>query len=338
MRKVLLAIVASFLACAAQAQMVAVDAVDTQVLACLQKTGPEPRYPQRDEDMRMTGRVRLSLKFTAPDRAPEAQVLFRAASDAMLDEINWFVRGYRLPCMAAGAAPVLTVQEFEFRPRVTDPVTWTAPRAVAAPAGDAQAMNYKAAMACMRTPKEPPDLGGNHLQRDVANAFVEVRFMAPDAEPEIKMVYATLSNAQTRALTEYVRQYRLPCLPAGARPLAVQQHFQVRPVGVGARVFKDAVPLTAFLSNMKGIQAMNANFDFDTMSCPFQVAWTLGKPALASNRVGQIGKPDLNRTEFLAWLAGLEMDVKPAQFEQLVGQTIIVNVPCGTLKLQPSGG
>lgn len=336
MRKVLMAVMAGLFACVAQAQVVAVDAVDTQVLACLEKTGPALRYPQRDEDMRLTGHVRLSLKFTAPDRAPEVQVLFRAASDAMLDEVEWHVRGYRLPCMAAGAAPVLTVQEFEFRPRVTDPVTWTAPRAVAAPAADPQAMGHKAAMACMRTPKDPPEFGGSYLQRDVSNAFVQIRFTAADAEPEIKMAYSTVSNAQAKALNEYVRQYRLPCLPAGAKPVTVQQHFQFRPAGVGAKVFKDAVPLTAFLSNMKGIRAMSTDFDFDTMSCPFQVAWTLGKPALA-NRVGQIGKPDLNRTEFLAWLAGLEMEIKnPREFEQLVGQTLIVNVSCGKLNLQPA--
>jgi len=334
MRKMLLAAMASLFTCAAQAQMAEVDAVDTQVLACLEKTGPAPRYPQRDEDMRLTGHVRLSLKFTAPDRAPEVQVLFRAASEAMLDEIHWYVRGYRLPCMAPGAAPVMMVQEVEFRPRVTDPITWTPPRAVAAPAsGEPHALDHKAAMACMRTPKEQPDFGGSYLQRDVSNAFVDIRFTAADAEPEVKMAYSTVSGAQARAVTEYVRQYRLPCLPAGAKPVGVRQHFQFRPAGVGARVFKDAVPLVSFLSNMKGIRAMSTNFDFDTMSCPFQVAWTLGKPALA-NRVGQIGKPDLNRTEFLAWLAGLEMEVKNSrEFEQLVGQTLVVNVSCGKLVL-----
>jgi hypothetical protein len=68
------------------------------------------------------------------------------------------------------------------------------------------------------------------------------------------------------------------------------------------------------------------------MACPFQVAWTLGLPKL-DNRVGQVGKPDPNRTEFLAWLGGLEMDLQKAQFEQLVGQTLIINVGCGKLAL-----
>ena len=70
------------------------------------------------------------------------------------------------------------------------------------------------------------------------------------------------------------------------------------------------------------------------MNCPFQVAWTLGKPAV-ENRVGEVGAPDLNRAEFLGWLASLEMDVQGQPYEQMVGQTVIVNVPCGNLNLAP---
>ena len=335
MRNIFMALAASFFACAAQAQMVEIDRVDPQALACLQKGGPAIHYPAHDEKMRQPGHVRLSLKFTAPDRAPEVTVLFRAATEAMLDEVNWFVRGYRLPCLPAGGATVLAVQEFEFTPRVTDPITWTAPRAVPdREAGDAQGPGRSKALSCMRTPKEPPEFAGSSLQREVTNAFVELSFTAPDAPPEVKVVYASAGNAQVGVVTDYVRQYRLPCQVAGAKPYVVQQHFQFRPYGVAARVFKDAVPLTSFLSNMKGIRAMRTDFDLGSMSCPFQVAWTLGKPAL-DNRVGEVGKPDLNRAEFLAWLAGLEMELKDPQFEQLVGQRVLVNVPCGKLKLEP---
>ncbi len=335
MRNVLMAVAASFFACAAQAQMVEIDRVDPQALACLQKGGPAIRYPADAEKMRLPGHIRLSLKFTAPDRAPEVTVLFRAASEAMLDEVQWFVRGYRLPCLPPGGATVLAVQEFEFTPRVTDPITWTAPRPVAA--REEALQGRPKALSCMRTPKEPPEFAGSSLQREVSNAFVELSFTAPDAPPEVRMVYTSVGERQAKAVADYARQYRLPCLEAGAKPYVVQQHFQFRPYGAGARVFKDAVSLTSFLSNMKGIRALRTDFDLNTMSCPFQVAWTLGKPAL-DNRVGEVGKPDLNRAEFLAWLAGLEMEMKDPQFEQLVGQRVIVNVPCGKLKLEPQAG
>lgn len=321
----------------AQAQLVELNRVDPQALACLRKEGPAPTYPAEDERLRLPGLVRLSLRFTAPDQAPEVELLFRAASEAMLEEVKWFVRGYRLPCMAPGEAPVTAVQEFAFNPRVTDPITWTAPRPVQdSPPGEAARAARPSAVACTRTPKGQPDYAGGSLQREVSNVFVRLSFTAPDAPPEVKVVYATPGADQAKAVTDYVSQYRMPCLAPGAKPVRVQQHFQFRPYGVGARVFKDAVPLVAFLSNMKGIRSQRASFDFNTMACPFQVAWTLGKPGL-ENSVGQVGKPDLNRTEFLAWLAGQEMDLKDRQFEQMVGQTLIVNVGCGRFDLAPAG-
>ena len=128
-------------------------------------------------------------------------------------------------------------------------------------------------------------------------------------------------------------QYRAPCLTAGDRPHVVQQQFTYKPYGTPEKVFKDVVKLTSFLSNMKGIHAERVSFDFDTMDCPFQAAWTLGKPAV-DNRVGQVGAPNLNRAEFLAWLAGLEMNVKERDFELMLGQTVRVNVPCGVLNLK----
>ena len=337
MRKAIMAGLVGLWALGAQAQMVAVDAVDPKAMACLHKGGPALSYPDQDLKMRLPGHIRLSLRFTAPDRSPEVTVLFRAASEAMMDDVNWHVRGYRLPCMAPGAEPVSAVQEFSYKPVVTEPITWTAPRPVTGvPPNDPQTTNRQEIMACMRTPKDPPDFAGSSLQRDVSNAFVLLSFSAPDTAPEVKVLYTSAGKAQVQAVTALVEQYRLPCMPVGAKPVVVQQHFQFRPYGVGARVFKDAVPLMSFLSNMKGIRAMSTDFDLTTMACPFQVAWTLGKPGL-DNSVGEVGKPDLNRTEFLAWLAGLEMDLKERQFEQLVGQTLIVNVPCLKLALRPQG-
>jgi len=344
MRIIWVALAASMIACAAHAQVVEVDRLDPQALACLRKDGPALRYPAQDEQLRLPGHVRLSLSFTAPDRAPEVTVLFRAATEAMMDEVRGFVRGYRLPCFQAGTTPVVAVQEFQFTPRQTDPITWTAPRAVHTPpaaagsalddaiSAPAAAKGSGRALACMRTPKDPPEFSGTSFHRELSNVFVELSFTTPDAPPLVKTLYNSGSSVQDSVVTAYVRQYRMPCQGAGDKPYVVQQHFQFRPYGVGARVFKDAVRLTTFLSNIKGVQNLRADFDFNTMSCPFQVAWTLGKPAL-DNRVGEVGKPDLNRTEFLAWLAGLEMELKPAAFEQLVGQTAIINVPCGGLKL-----
>jgi hypothetical protein len=319
------------LAGASQAQVVESDGVDPRLIACLHKGGPAIDYPAHDRQLQSPGFLRLSLKFTAPDRPPETVVLFRAASDAMLEEVRWHVRGYRLPCLPAGET-VTAVQEFEFKPRETAPVTWTSPRAVSAKQDEGA--RPARPDACMRTPKTPPDLWGPVFQRDVVNIFVKMSFTAPDAAPDVEVLYSSASPSQVQSVTDYARQYRVPCLAPGGKPYVVQQQFTYRPYGAAARVFKDAVKLTAFLSNMKDIQQARANFDFGTMNCPFQVAWTLGKPAV-DNSVGEVGPPDLNRAEFLAWLASLQMDLEPKAFQQMVGQTVFVNVPCGSLTLGP---
>lgn len=325
MRNLVTAVVAVVFASGAHAQVAELpSATDAQTLSCLQTGAGKPRYPDRDLQLRSPGTVRLSLRFTAPDRRPEVKVLFRAASDEIVEQVEWHVRDYRLPCLSG--APVTAVQEFVFKPRVTDPVTWTPLRATRDRDDTEQRMN------CLRTPAEQPEFSGGRLQRDLSNVFVDMTFSAPDAPPTIEMAYSNAGAAQEKAVRDYVAQYRMPCLPAGAKPSTMRQHFQFRPYGVGKRVFKDAVALPAFLSNVKGIRDQRVAFDLNSMACPFQVAWSLGRPKL-DNRVGEVGTPDPNRTEFLAWLASLEMDMKEAQFEQLLGQTVIINVGCGKLDL-----
>ena len=327
MRHIVLALMASLMACAAHAQTAELpSAADAQAVSCMQRGTGKLRYPASDLEARTPGTVRVSLRFTAPDRRPEVKVIFRAASDAMVSEVEDLVRDYRVPCLSG--APVTAVQEFVFTPRVTDPITWTPPRAVR----DTDDSPERAS--CMRTPAAAPDFAGGFLQRGIANVFVDMTFTAPDAPPDVTLAYSNAGKWQEEEVRSYVARYRLPCLAVGAKPLAVRQQFQFRPYGVGKRVFKDAVPLGSFLSNMKGIREQRVEFDLNTMSCPFQVAWTLGKPAL-DNRVGEVGKPDLNRTEFLAWLADLQMDLKEASFQQLLGETVIVSVPCGRLSLAP---
>lgn len=327
MRRRWLLLLTALLAGALQAQPLESERMAPKALACLDKGGPAIHYPPADWQMRREGFLRLSLKFSAPDRAPETEVLFRAASDAMLDEVRWHVRGYRVPCLPAGEI-VTAVQEFRFTPRATDPIAWSPARPVRQ---DEEDRSAKAA-ACMRTPPSPPDLWGSTFQRDVVNIITQLTFTAPDAAPDVKVVYSSAATSQVKSVQAYVSQYRAPCVTAGDPPYVVQQQFTYRPYGAPAKVFKDAVKLTSFLSHIKGIHAEQVSFDFGTMDCPFQVAWTLGRPAI-DNRVGQVGTPNLNRAEFLAWLAGLEMNVNERDFELMLGQTLLLNVPCGRLTL-----
>jgi hypothetical protein len=336
MRHIAAALAAGLFACVAQAQMFEIEPVDPKALACLANPAPVPRYPAADEGTQRTGFVRLSLKFTAPDQAPEVQVLFRNASDAMLGVVDAYARSYRLPCMAAGASPVLAVQEYDLKAGLAEPAQLTPPRVVVTSDEPVRSTND-----CIRRPGDaPPHLQDMVKKGDVSNALFEANFPAVDAEPDVKVLYSSVGKAQLRALTEYVRQHRLSCIPGGGKFAIVRWNFRYEVSDAGSTTtkfkFKEAVPLTTFLRGIKGIQAIRTDFDLSSMSCPFQVAWTLGKPAL-DNRVAEVGKRDLNRTEFLAWLAGLEMSASESLFERLVGETIVVNVPCGRLALTPQG-
>jgi hypothetical protein len=321
-------------ALSAQAQIKPVDTVSEKTLTCLERTAAPITYPERDLAARLDGRVRLSLRFSAPDRAPEIDVLYRTSSEEMLDEVRWHVRGYRVPCMKPGAAPVTAVQEFSFTPRQSDPISWSPPRAQPVQDEDT-AKHEKDVFACLRAGKPQPEYSGSLMSREATNAVVQMQFKSADDPPEVKLVYSSLSPTQHDAVLDYVRGYRVPCLAQGAQPVTGRQHFHFSPPNAEPRVFKDAVPLMSFLSSIKGIRSQRADFDFQTMSCPFQVAWEVGRPALASNEVGQVGKSDPNRTEFLAWLASLEMDLKPRNLQALLGQSLIINVPCGRLLLEP---
>ena len=337
MRKVFVALVAGFFACTAQA-FTEVTPLDTSVMSCLQRRAEPISYPDRDEQLKVGGRVRVSLRFTAPDQQPRMEVLFQAASDTMLSEIRAYVASYRLPCMKPEAGAVLSVQEFEFTPRATEPIKWTSARRVA-DAGANAAGSSSSALACLRTPTGSPPIAESGLQRDIrrqrnmTNVVVEALFDSPDEAPKLKVLYSTASKPQERNVLAHVEQYRVPCLEKGARPVGLRQQFSFR-TGGNPRVLKDAMPLAAFLSSIKDIQSAQIRFDLNSMACPFQVAWTLGRPAVP-NRVGEVGAPNLNRTEFLAWLGELQMNVDAEQFEDLLGQTMIINVPCGTLNLAP---
>ncbi len=315
----------------AQAQLSELAQVDQQVLSCLQKGPRGIDYPAVELDRRQGGALRYSLRFTAPDLAPEIELLYRAASDAMVDEVKELLRSYRLPCMKTGW-PVLAVQEFRFEPVERERITWTAPRAVADRSSTALASKERL-IECARPPKSK--LSFDRADDKAANLLVNMRFENATDPPSLSVAYASVDKAVEKQVLSHLSQYRLGCALDAGKPITFQQFVGLRASGQ-KRLFADEVPLRSFLSSIKGIRSQHVDFDFKTMACPFKVAWTLGRPAI-DNRVGELGEPNLNRTEFLAWLATLEMDLKPDRFEELLGQLMVIHVPCGFLKLGAEG-
>ncbi|WP_431264110.1 hypothetical protein ACQ859_00270 [Roseateles chitinivorans] len=303
----------------------------TSPLRCLQQPAAPIEYPAESRRLELGGTVRVGLSFGAADRAPDVEVLARFADERIVNAVRAYVAAYRLPCHVAGQAPLRAVQTFIFRPHELRPVTWSLP------VSDEDPARQRAMRSCLRTPADKLELHTSKFDRKtVSNTFVRLTFTAPDQPPQTEVLYGSTSGNTQDAFLERAREYRLPCLAPDARPVTFIQQFVLRVNDAGRSSFKDEVSLGEFLSNIKGIREQQADFDFNTMNCPFTVAWSLGKPAMP-NRVGEIGGGhDSNRTEFLAWLAGLEMDLKPERFERLLGRTVRINVGCGPLRLQPA--
>jgi len=318
-------------AASAQAQMVEIKPVDAQVWGCLHK-GTEPlRYTHEERNLELGGQVRVSLKFTAPDKPPQVDVLFRGVGEALMQKVWFHLQAYRLPCLAPEADPAVAVQEFRFEPKAEAPIAWTAPRAVAGLEAD-DPQRGPGAFGCMRWPEGYPELGRPDFLASTTNMVVDFTFDHPQQPAKLKVAYSSMSKSQELRIIEFAEQYRMPCVVEGGKTRSARQHFKVLMGNEEPPGFKKELSLREFLSTIKGINSETVNFDFRTMGCPFKVAWTLGKPAI-DNSVGEVGKPDLNRAEFLAWLAGLEMNLQKPDFESLMGNALTVNVSCGRLKL-----
>ncbi|WP_431288445.1 hypothetical protein [Roseateles chitinivorans] len=301
----------------------------TSTLRCLQAPA-SLEYPAEPRRLNLGGTVRVALAFSGPDKAPDVEVLARFGDERLVHAVRAHVAAYRLPCQASGQPTVRAVQTFLFHPQEAVPIRWSHPIEEDDPA------RLRAMRECLRTPAEKLQVGPSKFDRKtVSNVLTRMTFTAPDQPPQVEVLYSSTGGNTQDAFVDRIREYRLPCLAPDARPVSFLQQMVYRRNDAGRSVFKDQVTLGEFLSNIKDIRQQQVEFDFNTMHCPFTVAWKLGKPAVA-NHVGEVGEHDRNRAEFLSWLTGLQMDLTPERFERLLGRVVKVDVACGTLRLQPA--
>lgn len=327
MRRMLLAWLLGLCAFGVQAQTAVGDRSGEATLACLERP-PAPSYPAGALEQRINGSYRVELTFTDAKRSPEFKVTFGAGSEQLLDAVEGYVRQFRLPCLAAGQK-VLLLQEIRFR-AVTDGGVQT-PGPLNVPLTPQASFS-----ACMRTPaggpklSEPSRLQASNSGLKNGNLIAEMSFTAPDQPPQVKVLYDTLNRRHRNDVLMHVEEYRVPCLTAGER-FVMQQTFHVGFEDNRTFAFKD-VGIVKFLGMVRNADARSVNFELDTMGCPFRLRFGLGRPALA-NSVTETGTPNPNRRGFIAWMEELELALTREQFENLLGAEMLVDVPCGTIKL-----
>ncbi|WP_457350705.1 hypothetical protein [Roseateles sp. P5_D6] len=119
MRDFIILLAAGLCTLAAQGQVPRPDDRADQMLACLLNANALPQLP-REKREALRGQpsssrmVRVKLLFERPDAAPRVEVLANTADESMQDEVFDYLKGHRLPCLPAGAAPLAAVQEFVF--------------------------------------------------------------------------------------------------------------------------------------------------------------------------------------------------------------------------------
>lgn len=319
-----LALAASF---AAQAQSGAdlspmPEASATECLTLVPSAPRSPAYPESELTLKEEALVRVRLVFDRSDAEPTAAVFYNKASPLFSDAVLAHVRNYRLPCMSAGATPVVATQEFRF--------TLDGRKVFYGGLRDTPAANRSAS--CLvgddAQPEYPRNLRG---ERPQGNVIVALSFFDPSEAPKVEVLTDAGSAVLRRAVLAAVERYRLPCLPASARPYKAMRTFTFRLEGARQYTLKD-LTLQQFVDGMDKLEQQRVRFDFSTMNCPFEVRLRLYQP-FAKNSVGEVERSDPNRREFIEWLKGLALKLPDEAARQIVGQSATISVPCGVLDL-----
>ncbi len=299
-------------------------------LSCLVKTAADLKLdaaPPQLDPRGLPSYVRLRMQFERADQPPVIEVLASTAGEALRAAVLAHVAGYRLPCLKE--RPVAAFQEFQFAPDLPPdggPLLVTA----------GSASTHASCLVPPPQPFDPPtDRPGQLLK-----ALVLLSFSGDaNAPPGVRVVKTNADERFSKSVVKHVEGTRAPCRKAGDWPLYAEQMFVVRYGGdqvKPARFTKERVSLSEFLGYMPDARARHVFFDLDTMHCPFTLQWTLNQP-WARNQVGEVGGRDPNREALVDWLARLHSGLKPELMEQLVGASLLVDVPCGPLEIKPAG-
>lgn len=300
-------------------------------LSCLTSVRPEvktPAYPvgvlEGTEAV-----VRVKLTFNSSDQAPAADVSFNNAGPAFAAAVRDHVMSYRLPCLQPGKR-FSGVQEFQFLVKKSvSRVLQSAARdaeggVIWSPECLAEILNAR--------PPDFPDASAITGSTAPGTVLVRLRFTAPDAAPEMRVLYNGGDPRLERAVRDSVMAYRMACLKPGDEPVVANQEFTFLYHGDNPAHLKPELTLVQLLGLVKDLSAQTVRFDFTTMGCPFQLSVEPYQP-WAQNRVHQVGDANPGRREFTEWLRNVVFMIPPRAMKTAIGSPTTVSVPCTVLDL-----
>lgn len=300
-----------------------------QTLGCLLRPAEPLSVQQNPPNDRNTGLVRLKLRFDAPDAPPQVEVLAASARPQVQRLVRHYVESYRLPCLQPQDGAVDAVQEFAFigRPHgVVQQQSALVPLASQADLPSRQCL--------VRPPRDPAPMRGTG--RVLEHVVFSLHFAGDGTQaPQVRMEHSTAPAWAQERILDWAAGFRMPCRQAGDAPAVLRQHFSLGAREVRRYGFsKPVLGLAEFLGMTEQPERLRAWFDFNTMGCPFKVAYKAYGPQLP-NLVQAEPPFNPDRTPFLQWLRERQLHyANEQQAGDLFGRTAVIQVPCGVLDLQ----
>lgn len=298
-------------------------------VACLQLSGEgpaTPEYPEQSLLRQEGGTIRVQLTFRAPDEAPDATLLDKeAGSNALRDAVRRHVRRLRVPCMTAGQAPVVLKQNYVFVPNDGRKVVPSGP-VDAADARRTQLARCIKHGEGMAQPRFPDWAQHQRLQE---NILLQLRFTASDQPPTATVLAAPKEAQLVPEVMYFAKGLRMPCHDGG-EPVLAQILFKYQMEGGERHMLKDSTLRTLIAASQSYPRPVY--FDLRAMACPFDLRLTYNQP-FSDNAVGEFDTSVPARQPLIDWLKRVVLAVPERQRNALLGQTMTVTVPCGTVDL-----
>jgi hypothetical protein len=292
-------------------------------LSCLVTPKEALRYPAQDKFDRQSGLVRVQLHFENADTPPRVQILANTAREDMSSMVQDYVRKYRLPCLGGSDGTIIAVQDFTFSNTEQQPL----------PVSGTEGPKPDFCVIAPTDPVPTPAMGSDESEHVILEFNFDGDGQSP---PKISTAFSTGWERLERVVRNWASQYRMPCRHAGDPPFTAKQKFSFIPASGRSHQWKTEVfSLPEFLRMTRDPASLTADFDLNTMDCPFLVNYTTNNPHLPN--VAQSSFPENpNRIGFLKWLAELQLNfANKRQANDLFGSTLQIQVPCGQLQLAP---
>lgn len=297
-------------------------------LECMAPTAGSPTapaYPEHLLEAKTSARISVEIEFSGPDAAPGVRIAQHPYDAEFNDAIKRYARNLRLPCMPAGAKPVVLTQRYVFNP--TD-----GRKAMPPQTEDAAHLARQDMIDCLKHVKGQVRIQyPREALRQVQQGKVMARMRFTNATEPPKVSYlAEIGGKEFRnVLDPHLAGQRLTCMKPGDGPIDIDITYIFTIEGEYQTSFKD-MPLQSLLGIVKTPPPISA--DFGTMGCPFDVRLRYLQP-YTLNQVVEVETTNTARRPLLEWLRKLELNVKKDLNDRVFADQFTVSIPCGRIEL-----